>query len=165
MRRSWPLSTNPEFSVLECPGYSEYRVENWRLARDGSSRTISCISTLSWLDAILAAALSVAWLKVASVRFSLHLFSQSIQATHIWLVPIVIAILSYVWWRCNQVLSGKVDISRSVAVIQNRLFRIYHRASIPRGSARDSPRFSFLLSASVYWSTFHTPVYAARYHH
>ena len=150
MRRSWPLSTNPEFSVLECPGYSEYRVENWRLARDGSGRTISRISTLSWLDAILAAALSVAWLKVASVRFSWRLFSQGSQATQTWLVPIVIFILSYVWWRCNQVLSGKVDISRSVAMVQTPLFRIYHRASIPWGPARDSPRFSFLLSASVY---------------
>ncbi|KAF8699452.1 hypothetical protein AX14_000952 [Amanita brunnescens Koide BX004] len=100
MRRSWPLSTNPEFSVLECPGYSEYRVENWRLARDGSGRTISRISTLSWLDGILAAALSVAWLKT----------------THIWLVPTVAAILSYVWWRCNQVLSESIIVLPSLGV-------------------------------------------------
>ena len=52
-------------------------MENWRLARDGSGRTISRISTLSWLDGILAAALSVAWLKVASVLFYLRLFSQT----------------------------------------------------------------------------------------
>ena len=110
MRRSWPLSTNPEFSVLECPGYFEYRVENWRLARDGSGRTITRISSLSWLDAILTAALSVTWLKVSFVRLSLLLISQRRQATDIWLVPTVVVILFYIWWKCNQVLSGKTDV-------------------------------------------------------
>ncbi|KAF8350803.1 hypothetical protein F5887DRAFT_318203 [Amanita rubescens] len=100
MRRSWPLSTNPEFSVLECPGYFEYRVENWRLARDGSGRTITRISSLSWLDAILTAALSVTWLK----------------ATDIWLAPTVVVILFYIWWKCNQVLSESIVVLPSLGV-------------------------------------------------
>lgn len=153
MRRSWPLSTNPEFSVLECPGYFEYRVENWRLARDGSGRTITRISSLSWLDAILTAALSLTWLKVSSVRLSLLLVSQRWQARDTWLAPTVVVILFYIWWRCNQVLSGKIDdISGVCKGLCICIFfdRIHRRTPIPRGPARDSSRFSSLLSPYVY---------------
>src|SRR6266576_2393351 len=147
MRRSWPLSTNPEFSILEYPGYFEYRVENWHLARDGSGRTITRISSLAWLDAILTAALSVTWLKVSSVRLSLLLISQRRQATHIWLAPTIVVILFYIWWKCNQVLSGKIDDISGVCKGSYLYFdRIHRRTSIPRGPARDSSGFSFLLS-------------------
>ncbi|KAF8628413.1 hypothetical protein AX15_003935 [Amanita polypyramis BW_CC] len=100
MRRSWPLSTNPEFSVLECPGYCEYRIENWRLARDGSGKIITSASGLSWLDAFLAATFSFMWLK----------------ATHTWLVPAVGAISLYLWWKCGQILSESVVVLSSLGV-------------------------------------------------
>lgn len=100
MERSWPLSANPEFSVLECPGYCEYKVEHWRLARDGSGRVIGAASSLTWVDAVLVACLSVVWLKVANIRF----------------VPIIGAVLIYVWWKCSQVLSESIVLLPSLGV-------------------------------------------------
>ena len=61
MRRSRPLPDSyPEFSILEYPGFREYRVENWRLARDGS-RAARKASYLRWRDVITVTLLSLVW--------------------------------------------------------------------------------------------------------
>ncbi|KAJ7109260.1 hypothetical protein C8R44DRAFT_635407 [Mycena epipterygia] len=39
---------SPEFRVFHHPGFTEYRVENWRLARDGSGRVVSGVSGWTW---------------------------------------------------------------------------------------------------------------------
>ena len=58
-RVSCPLPlTNPELIVIEAHGCTEYRVENWRLARDGSGRVVYGFSGCTWKDMFLIAALS-----------------------------------------------------------------------------------------------------------
>jgi hypothetical protein len=67
MRRVRPIpDTHPQFSVLDLPGYREYRVENWHLARDGSGRIIRGTSYPLWLS-ILSLCMSIAWLKVTNL--------------------------------------------------------------------------------------------------
>lgn len=71
MQRSRPLPvTNPEFSITEFPGFREYRVENWRLARDGSTRVIKGASGLTWRDALGSLFLSLIWPKVGPPVFN-----------------------------------------------------------------------------------------------
>lgn len=43
------LQVHPEFSIRRCPSYTEYRVENWRIARDGSGRVLK-FHGWSWID-------------------------------------------------------------------------------------------------------------------
>ncbi|KIK19630.1 hypothetical protein PISMIDRAFT_107189 [Pisolithus microcarpus 441] len=65
MRSNRPLlDTHPEFSVIEWPTFHEYRVENWRLARDGSGRIIRGAVTWTWLDLCLPLLISFLWPKV-----------------------------------------------------------------------------------------------------
>lgn len=65
MRRRHPLpDTNPELTVLELPGFCEYRVENWRLARDGSGRVVKGISGWTWRESIAIVILGLLWPKV-----------------------------------------------------------------------------------------------------
>lgn len=74
MQRTRPLpNTNPEFSVLECPGYREYRVENWHLARDGSGRVVRGTLGWTWREAVIPVVVSIVWPKV----FKLFLFETS----------------------------------------------------------------------------------------
>ena len=68
MQISYPLpDTNPEFTLRECPNWREYRVENWRLARDGSGRIIRGVHGWSWREALLAAFVAYLWPKVCSL--------------------------------------------------------------------------------------------------
>ncbi|KAF9453244.1 hypothetical protein P691DRAFT_658988 [Macrolepiota fuliginosa MF-IS2] len=48
MQRKRPLPSHPEFSVIDYPGYREYRVENFYIARDGSGRVVKRTSGLTW---------------------------------------------------------------------------------------------------------------------
>jgi hypothetical protein len=41
MELSYPIPTNPEFSILESPGYREYRVERRRQPSQGRQGIIS----------------------------------------------------------------------------------------------------------------------------
>lgn len=66
MKRIRPIpDTHPQFSVLDLPGYREYRVENWHLARDGSGRIIRGTSYFLWWS-ILSLCISIAWLKTTA---------------------------------------------------------------------------------------------------
>ena len=61
MRRTRPLrDTHPEFTILDHQGSREFRVENWRLARDGSKRVLRFYGW-SWLDALVPVALAILW--------------------------------------------------------------------------------------------------------
>lgn len=51
--------THPEFTVVYWPGFTEYRVENWRLARDGSGRIVRGTCAWSWLDPALVVVLAL----------------------------------------------------------------------------------------------------------
>lgn len=61
MRRSQPLpDTHPELTILEHPSSREFRVENWRLARDGSKKVLKFYGW-SWFDAAVPVLLAVLW--------------------------------------------------------------------------------------------------------
>lgn len=70
LHRRRPLATNPELSVLERPGFYEYRLENWHFARDGSDKIIRPVRW-SWLDSWLPLLLAYLWPNVCVV---LHVF-------------------------------------------------------------------------------------------
>ncbi len=67
MQHSHPLQEHPEFSVLHHPGCVEYRVENWRIACDGSRRVLKGYGW-SWLDAFLPVLTAIFWHKVCALR-------------------------------------------------------------------------------------------------
>lgn len=82
MCQTWPLpDTHPELSILEWPGFREYRVENWRLARDGSARIIRRTSPSVWLLDVCLPPLLLAllWTKVcALLSYPLFVSMQNI---------------------------------------------------------------------------------------
>ena len=58
MRQTRPLpDTYPEFTVVYWPGFTEYRVEHWGLARDGSGRIVRGTCTWSWVDPVVVVVL------------------------------------------------------------------------------------------------------------
>jgi phosphatidylinositol glycan class H protein len=68
MQRSQPLAiTHPEFFVLQWPGFREYRVENWHLARDGSQRVVKGTTGLDWKVAVVTVVLGLLWTKVCTL--------------------------------------------------------------------------------------------------
>ncbi|KAI6131920.1 hypothetical protein EV401DRAFT_1849978, partial [Pisolithus croceorrhizus] len=68
--------THPEFLVIEWPTFHEYRVGNWRLARDDSSRIIRGAVAWTWLDLCLPLFISFLWPK-ASIGVPLSIFAWS----------------------------------------------------------------------------------------
>jgi len=91
MRHTRPLPhTHPEFSIIEYSGFCEYRVENWRLARDGSGRIVHGTVMWTWVDPVVPVVLSVIWQKL---RWSV-------------LIGIFLVLLTavFIWFRCSQVL-------------------------------------------------------------
>ncbi|CAL1704945.1 unnamed protein product [Somion occarium] len=72
MHRAHPLPDHPEFSIIEYPTCREFRVENWRLARDGS-RGIIKAAKWSWFDTLLPVVLAVVWPQISSSRVAVCL--------------------------------------------------------------------------------------------
>lgn len=71
MHRSQPLlDTHPEFTILDRQGSREFRVENWRLARDGSKRRLKFYGW-TWLDGAFPIVLAVLWPSVRPRFFGL----------------------------------------------------------------------------------------------
>ncbi|KAH7889328.1 hypothetical protein F5I97DRAFT_1940721 [Phlebopus sp. FC_14] len=103
MRQTRPLpDTHPEFSVIEWPGFYEYRVENWRLARNGSGRVIRSVTTWSWLDLCVAVFLSLIWPKARG---------------NVLAYPFIgISLVILVWSRCNQVLHEAVLVFPTLGI-------------------------------------------------
>lgn len=57
-----PLPTiHPELESIQCEGYTEYRVYNQRLARDGSGRIIFSFSGWTWLDGLVPIVVACIW--------------------------------------------------------------------------------------------------------
>ena len=60
MQQTRPLQDHPEFSVRRSPSHTEYRVENWRIARDGSGRVLRFYGW-SWFDYAVPVFLAAFW--------------------------------------------------------------------------------------------------------
>ncbi|KAJ6630676.1 hypothetical protein B0H10DRAFT_2160093 [Mycena sp. CBHHK59/15] len=87
---------SPEFSVFHYPGSTEYRVENWRLARDGSGRVIMGVSGWTWQYSLLPLILSLLWPRVRNNFFALS--------------GLLLLFLSLIYVKCTQVLSESVIV-------------------------------------------------------
>ncbi|TFK42693.1 hypothetical protein BDQ12DRAFT_676642 [Crucibulum laeve] len=97
MQHQCPLPDSyPQFSVLDLPGYREYRVENWRLAKDGTRRVLQGTSGIDWQLAFISLLLAWLWAKgiwntwiISAVAFMVIWFkgSQVICETAIVLPP------------------------------------------------------------------------------
>lgn len=62
--------THPEFTVVRWPGFIEYRVANYWLARDGSGQIVRGTTIWSWDDTgviVLLALVVCAWFEVGLV--------------------------------------------------------------------------------------------------
>lgn len=103
MRQNRPLpDTHPEFSVIEWPSFREYKVENWRLARNGSGRVICNTTTWSWVDPCFPLFVALFWPKIrASVVFSILTSAVLVVA---------------LWFRCNQVLYESVLVFPTLGI-------------------------------------------------
>ena len=60
MQGTRPLQDHPEFSVREYQGCTEYRVENWRISRDGSCKVLKNHGW-SWVDPVIPLLTAVLW--------------------------------------------------------------------------------------------------------
>ncbi|GJE95201.1 PIG-H domain-containing protein [Phanerochaete sordida] len=69
MQHTRPLQDHPEFSIREYQGCTEYRVENWRRARDGSGGVLRFYGW-SWVDAVVPVLIAVYWQTITSSRLS-----------------------------------------------------------------------------------------------
>ncbi|KAN0080322.1 hypothetical protein V8E55_009888 [Tylopilus felleus] len=93
MRQTRPLpDTHPEFTVTQWPGFAEYTVEHWRLARDGTGRIVHGTCVCSWVD--VGVLMIIAALLVQSEVSASRPALLSISIVFTWLV----------WARFTQVL-------------------------------------------------------------
>ncbi|KAI9574113.1 hypothetical protein HD554DRAFT_1053 [Boletus coccyginus] len=101
MRQTRPLpDTHPEFTVLYWPGFTEYRVEHWWIARDGSGRIVRGTCVWSWIDAVVVVIFAVvlAWSGVIGGERLLPV------PRPVLVVGIGITLTYLVWARFTQVL-------------------------------------------------------------
>ncbi|KAJ7172602.1 hypothetical protein C8R46DRAFT_1161996 [Mycena filopes] len=71
---------SPEFAILRHSGFTEYRVENWRLARDGSGRVIMGVSGWTWQYSLLPLILSLLWPRVYDSILALSALALTLVA-------------------------------------------------------------------------------------
>ncbi|KAJ7452537.1 hypothetical protein B0H11DRAFT_2010556 [Mycena galericulata] len=85
---------NPEYVVFHRPGFTEYRVENWRLARDGGGRVVMGVSGWIWPYSLLPLISSLLWPRV----------HNNIIVTS----GLIVFFLSLIYFKCTQVLFESV---------------------------------------------------------
>ncbi|KAJ7632504.1 hypothetical protein FB45DRAFT_1026668 [Roridomyces roridus] len=85
---------NPEYVVLRRPGFTEFRVENWRLARDASGRVLMGVSGWHWSYSLIPLLVTLLWDHESMVPFAGFL--------------LVLVVLAY--WKCTQILFESVIV-------------------------------------------------------
>ncbi|KAI0341793.1 hypothetical protein BDW22DRAFT_1358666 [Trametopsis cervina] len=63
MQYTRPLQDHPEFTVRQYQDHREYRVENWRLSRDGSRRVLKS-SGWTWFDVAVPVVVALLWRRI-----------------------------------------------------------------------------------------------------
>ncbi|KAJ7905370.1 hypothetical protein B0H14DRAFT_2660003 [Mycena olivaceomarginata] len=90
------IMVSPEFVILQRPGFTEYRVENWRLARDGSGRILMSVSGWRWYYSLIPLVVSVIWPRIHDNNIALGgLFS---------------ALACLLYFNCSQLLFESVVV-------------------------------------------------------
>ncbi|XP_006458221.1 hypothetical protein AGABI2DRAFT_115231 [Agaricus bisporus var. bisporus H97] len=118
MRETHPLPDHPEFSVRDYPGYREYRVENFYVARNGSGRIIQKATGLSWCCALFPVLFSL------TRAFGFWWLAFSIFAATLWL-----------YMKCTQV------VAETVLVIPPHGIQLETHRGLPRWPLAISRRF------------------------
>ncbi|KAJ7710028.1 hypothetical protein B0H17DRAFT_915938 [Mycena rosella] len=93
---------SPEFAVFQHPGFTEYRVENWRLARDGSGRVFMGVSGWSWQYSLIPLIVSLLWPRV--------------HDNFIALSGLGLILVSLIYFKCTQVLFESVIVIPSQGI-------------------------------------------------
>ncbi|KAI0810913.1 hypothetical protein BC629DRAFT_1281118 [Irpex lacteus] len=88
VQRTRPLQDHPQFSIYQCEGHVEYRVENWRLARDGTGKVVKSFGW-TWVDLAIPVVVAVLWPKMT---------------TRIHYAALMISVTYYVYSKCTQIL-------------------------------------------------------------
>jgi len=104
--------THPEFTVVRWPGFTEYRVAHYWLARDGSGRIVRGTVVWSWVDAgiiVLLTLIVCVWFEAQGKGGQGHGHGPAVPAVaamprHILVLGVGIVLTWLVWRRCNQVL-------------------------------------------------------------
>ncbi|KAG2158378.1 uncharacterized protein EDB93DRAFT_1076902 [Suillus bovinus] len=95
MQQTRPLpDCHPELSVIAWPNFREYRVENWRLARDGSGNIIRGATSWGWIDLCLPVVISFIW--------------PRLRDSNTWCAFVVLVVGFTIYCRCAQVLHESV---------------------------------------------------------
>lgn len=104
--------------MIEWPTFHEYRVENWRLARDGSGRIIRGTVTWTWLDLCIPLLLSFLWPRVGLFPPSSCSIINRVQfrGNSTALVSIGVVLSIFAWSRCNQVLYESVLVFPALGI-------------------------------------------------
>ncbi|KAJ7470652.1 hypothetical protein FB451DRAFT_1136043 [Mycena latifolia] len=87
---------SPEFIVFHHPGFTEYRVENWHLARDGTGRVVMGVSGWIWQYSLLPLVASLLWPRV--------------HDNFIALSGLISILASLIYFKCTQVLFESVVV-------------------------------------------------------
>ncbi|KNZ77050.1 hypothetical protein J132_07482 [Termitomyces sp. J132] len=96
MRRQCPFpKTYPQLTVYNIAGYSEYRIENWRLSHDGKGSKVTGTALVSVQDAILVMLNAFIYWRFRIIPI---------------LVGFIVLLLILMYFRCRQVLHESVIV-------------------------------------------------------
>ncbi|PCH38121.1 hypothetical protein WOLCODRAFT_96527 [Wolfiporia cocos MD-104 SS10] len=101
MRRDLPLLDHPELTLIECPAWLEYRVDNPRFLPDGPNGSEATVAFF-WLDAFVPLVIATLW----------PLPSRSPGT----LACLFVLLAIYLYARCTQVLWESVVILPSLGL-------------------------------------------------
>ncbi|KAJ7740723.1 hypothetical protein DFH07DRAFT_905440 [Mycena maculata] len=87
---------NPEYVVFRRPGFTEYRVENWRLARDGSGRVLMGVSRSIWQYSLIPLFASILWPRTHDNILALS--------------GLALILVSLIYFKCTQILFESVVV-------------------------------------------------------
>lgn len=137
---------SPEFGVFHHPGFTEYRVENWWLARDGSGRVVSGVSGWTWQYSLLPLLAALVWPRVRCKLPPLSSTEHTQVHDSIALLSGLILILVYlIYFKCTQVLFGMQPSYGLLPTSQSSLPRIRHCYPYSRNSTGNTSRPTLVL--------------------
>ena len=140
MQRTRPLQDHPELSILRHPGVVEYRVENWRIARDGSGRVLRGYGW-SWVDVLVPVLTAVLWKKVRDMCCTLNTITThlvQIASSNYHVAAFVLTLALYVYFKCTQVLWGERTLCPDLGLYSNFTLRIRTGDTLLWNTARDA---------------------------
>ncbi|KAF7295031.1 hypothetical protein MIND_01041300 [Mycena indigotica] len=83
-------TSQPQLVILRQGGLIEYRVENWRLSRDGSDRVVWGVTGWQWYYALIPLIVSILW--------------PRINESLVYLTAVGLALTGFAYRKCTQVL-------------------------------------------------------------